>query len=571
MNYGVEILISAILIILILFVVGYIIRKKYYKEVDQLDSQKLELMNRPVAEEMAKVKQLNMTGETEEMFERWRSTWDDILTVRLPKVDEMIFASEEFADKYRFKQAKESNQQVKESLHEIEKDMDAILQELNEVVGSEEENRKEMTDVFKQYQENKKYLLAHRHLFGIAGEKLEELLKAVEVKINHYEELTDQGNYLQAREVVLVLTSEMEELGDKMEKVPDLLTECQSILPSQIDDLKSGYKEMTQQGFILEHLQLEKQIEELSQEIERCQESLQNAEITSVEKGLQGTKDKIETLYDLLEKEVYGKHYILQEIENVENTLEQLLEKNNDMNHETKIVQNSYQLQDKDLEIPKKLDKSFNQLVKRYEFLQAKLTDQMTPYSQLEEELKDIAEQLKIIKEDQTKFTERLHNLRKDELSAKESIHACQRKIKEIIRLVHNSHMPGLPSDCESLYERAKEQIENVYKSLNEKPLNMNLVQKYLDEAQDTVDHLYEKTEEYIETAQLAERVIQYANRYRRQSSELATNLEEAEQAFRSYEYMAALEQAATAVEKIEPGALKRIEEIYESEEYSRS
>ncbi len=256
----------------------------------------------------------------------------------------MIFASEEFADKYRFKQAKESNQQVKESLHEIEKDMDAILQELNEVVGSEEENRKEMTDVFKQYQENKKYLLAHRHLFGIAGEKLEELLKAVEVKINHYEELTDQGNYLQAREVVLVLTSEMEELGDKMEKVPDLLTECQSILPSQIDDLKSGYKEMTQQGFILEHLQLEKQIEELSQEIERCQESLQNAEITSVEKGLQGTKDKIETLYDydLLEKEVYGKHYILQEIENVENTLEQLLEKNNDMNHETKIVQNSF-------------------------------------------------------------------------------------------------------------------------------------------------------------------------------------------------------------------------------------
>ncbi len=56
MNYGVEILISAILIILVLFVVGYIIRKKYYKEVDQLDSQKLELMNRPIAEEMAKVK-----------------------------------------------------------------------------------------------------------------------------------------------------------------------------------------------------------------------------------------------------------------------------------------------------------------------------------------------------------------------------------------------------------------------------------------------------------------------------------------------------------------------------------
>ncbi|GIN72984.1 septation ring formation regulator EzrA [Bacillus sp. J14TS2] len=570
MNYGVEILISAILIILVLFVVGYIIRKKYYKEVDQLDSQKLELMNRPIAEEMAKVKQLNMTGETEEMFERWRSDWDDILTVRLPKVDEMIFASEEFADKYRFKQAKESNRKVRELLSVIEKDMDAILKELNEVVGSEEENRKEMTDVFKQYQENKKYLLAHRHLFGIAGEKLEVLLKSVEEKINHYQELTDQGNYLQAREIVLVLTSEMEELGAKMEKVPDLLTECQSILPSQVDDLKSGYKEMNQQGFILEHLQMEKQLEELSKQIDNYLNALQQAEVLPVEEGLQEVKDKIETLYDLLEKEVYGKHYILQEGEKVEDTLEQLLEKNNEMNHETKIVQNSYQLQEKELEIPKKVDKAFHQLVKRYELLQAKLTDQLTPYSQLEEELKDIDEQLKQVKQEQEKFTERLHNLRKDELDAKESAHACQRRIKEMIRLVHNSHMPGLPPDCESLYDRAEEQIGNVYTSLNEKPLNMSLVQKYLDEAKDTVDHLYEKTEEHIETAMLAERVIQYANRYRTQSSELAINLEEAEQAFRGYEYTAALEQAATAVEKIEPGALKRIEEIYESHEYSR-
>lgn len=414
------------MIILILFVVGYIIRKKYYKEVDQLDSQKLELMNRPIAEEMAKVKQLNMTGETEEMFEQWRNAWDDILTVRLPHVDELIFASEEFADKYRFKQAKESNLKVKELLNDIEKDMDAILKELNEVVGSEEENRKEMTDVFKQYQENKKYLLAHRHLFGIAGEKLDNLLKSVEAKIKHYEELTDQGNYLQAREVVLVLTSEMEELGERMEKIPDLLTECQSILPAQIDDLKSGYKEMSQQGFILEHLQMEKQIEELSKEIEHYLGFLKDAKVAAVEEGLQDIKDKIETLYDLLEKEVYGKHYIIQEVENVESTLEQLLEKNNAMNHEIKIVQNSYQLQDNDLKIPKKLDKTFNQLVKRYELLKAKLTDQMTPYSQLEEELKDIDEQLKNIKQDQEKFTERLHNLRKDELDAKENVYACQ-------------------------------------------------------------------------------------------------------------------------------------------------
>ncbi|MCJ7839711.1 septation ring formation regulator EzrA [Lederbergia sp. NSJ-179] len=571
MKYGVEILISAILIILILFVVGYIIRKRYYKEIDRLDSQKLELMNRPIAEEMAKVKQLNMTGETEEMFERWRDSWDDILNSQLPQVDEMIFAAEEFTDKYRFKQAKEESEKVSELLKNIEKEMDFILNELDELVGSEEKNRKEIAGLLEQYQESRKYLLAHRHLFGEAGEELEKLLESVGDKVKNYENLTDQGNYLQAREVVLALSTEMEQLVEKMEKVPDLLTECQTILPSQIDDIKDGYKEMTQQGFILDHLQMEKQIETLMNEIILYQEFLHKAEVKTVEEGIQVTKDKVETLYNLLEKEVYAKHYILQETEKAENMLEQLIDTSDEINHETQIVQNSYQLLDEDLEIPKKFDKTLSQMVKRYELLKAKLTDKMTAYSLLEEELKEIQEQLQKMKQEQQEFTERLHNLRKDELEAKESVYECQRKIKEIIRLVHNSYMPGLPADCDSLYDRAEEQIENVYKSLNEKPLNMKQVQKFLNEAKDTVDHLYEKTEEYIETAQLAERVIQYANRYRRQNPELAFNLKEAEQLFRNYEYMAALEQAATAVEKVEPGALKRIEEIYESNEYSHS
>ncbi len=57
MKYGVELVISAIVLIIILFVVGYFIRKKYYKEMDRLEARKEELMNRPVAEELAKLKQ----------------------------------------------------------------------------------------------------------------------------------------------------------------------------------------------------------------------------------------------------------------------------------------------------------------------------------------------------------------------------------------------------------------------------------------------------------------------------------------------------------------------------------
>ncbi|MBS4202574.1 septation ring formation regulator EzrA [Lederbergia citrea] len=566
MKYGVEIVIAAIVIILILFVVGYIMRKKYYQEVDQLEKRKLELMNRPVVEEMAKVKQLNMTGQTEEMFERWRQTWDDIIAVQLPNIDEMLFYAEEYTDKYRFKQAKETHERIEDMLTKINDQIDLLLKELTELVGSEEKNRIEIEGILEQYRKTKKTLLAHRHTYGLAADRLEQLQDTIGEKLANYKELTKDGNYLQAREVVLSLSIDMEQLASKMEKIPDLLTECQTMIPAQKNELADGYREMSKQGFVLEHLQIDKQLKQLEKELETYKQFLKDAEVEEVESGMYETKEKIEVLYDLLEKEVYAKHYVFQESEKAGFILDQLKDVNAEIEAETNIVQTSYQLFDNELEMPKSFEKSLSQLTSRYELLKAKITEETTAFTLLSEELKVIEEQLKVLQMEQNEFIERLQNLRKDELEVREKLAGLQRKINEIIRLVQKSRMPGLPGDFESLYDQAEEQIEDVYKSLNEKPLNMKSVQKYLYDATDTVEHLYTRTEEHIENATLAERVIQYGNRYRVRDPQLRANLEQAEQAFRNYEYKAALEQAATAVEAVEPGALQRIEEMLNEE-----
>ncbi|HEY4578466.1 MAG TPA: septation ring formation regulator EzrA, partial [Savagea sp.] len=52
----------------------------------------------------------------------------------------------------------------------------------------------------------------------------------------------------------------------------------------------------------------------------------------------------------------------------------------------------------------------------------------------------------------------------------------------------------------------------------------------------------------------------QYGNRYRLQNEELHTRLLEAEESFSQFRYAKALEEAGTAVEEAEPGAIKKIE-----------
>lgn len=563
MKYIVEIMISIILIILILYIVGFFLRKKLYQEVDRLDLIKVELMNRPIAEHLSKVKKLTMAGETEERFEYWRKKWDDILFVYFPNVEEYLFLAEEHIDKYQFKQARSKLNQVEELLQTIDSDMERIVEELEQLINIEEKNRTDMEELLNTYNQCKRDLLAQRHVFGIASDHLDQMITSIGENIQKFNELTTEGNYIEAKEIVEELAKKIHSLEDKMTKIPDLYTECHSIIPAELKELQAGYQEMVDQKYVLDHLHFEKRMEELKGNLDTYLEWLKAGEISDVEKGIQETKETIENLYDQLEKEVYAKQYVLQHLEATEIVLQDLEAINQEIQEETKTVLESYHLLEKELETPQKLDKNLKQAMNRFELLVAKTEEAVVPSSLLEEELKSIQEQLSTLEQEQKEFQELLQNLRKDEMEARAKMKELQRKINEIIRNVQQSHLPGLPDDVVALFDKAEEQMNEVMISLQEKPLNMKAVQHYLDGASDTINHLYTKAIEHLENAELAERVIQYANRYRRQDPVLAQNLDKAEELFRQYEYLAALEQAATAVEQVEPGALKRIEQLY--------
>ncbi|MFE8704170.1 septation ring formation regulator EzrA [Cytobacillus sp. FJAT-54145] len=562
-----EYIIGGLVIIIGLYIAGYFYKKKSYKEVDRLESWKMDIINRPVLEEMSKVKQLNMTGETELLFESWRNEWDDIVATQLPDVEEYLFDAEEYIDKYRFKKAKEVLGAIEEHLTDTEKKIKNLLDEINELVGSEEKNRVEIESLKEVYRESKKTLLAHRHSYGIAEAQLELELDEVIKQFQQYEERTENGDYLKAREVVLSIRSRLTEIAEKMEVIPNLLVECQSNLPSQIHDVKEGYREMVESGYLLEHVQLEKETGRLEKELETYLTHIRKLEIVDVQKGIEDVKESIDLLYELLEKEVLAKHFVTENEDKTRTLLENTKETNQAVKLEIQHIQQSYHIQEKELEDQNMLEKKITQLIKRYELLEHKVKSESTAHTLLSEEMNDIKSQLEAIQQDQQAFSEKLQMLRKDEMAAREKVKELTGKIAESIRLVTKSNVPGLPQDYKYLLEDAKEHIQNVKMKLEEKPLDISNVQKHLEIAVMTVEKVYETTIELLETVDLVEKVIQYGNRYRSRYSSVDKGLKEAELSFRGYDYNTALEQAATSIEEIEPGALKRIESLLKEKE----
>ncbi|MGM0843931.1 MAG: septation ring formation regulator EzrA [Bacillota bacterium] len=561
-----EFIIGGIILFIILFIIGFFIRRKYYHLVDRMESWKVDIMNRPILDELSKVKQLNMTGQTEELFEKWRKGWDDIVTADLPEVEERLFEAEEYIDKFRFGSAKEVLSRIEEILNQTEDKMERIHSEVEELVGSEEKNRLEIEELREDFRKSKKTLLAHRHSYGKAAYGLESKLDDMSERIENFNKLTEEGNYLEARELVLGLTADIQELVQKMESIPDLLTACQNSLPTQLHEVEAGYKEMEAQGYVLKHLGVNTEISRLREELAACLDSLEKLQTDKAADEVNRMKENVERLYDMLEKEVLAKHFVLKNEEQSSHLLETIKTMNKELKLETEFVQQGYHLKDEDLEIPVGLDKKINMLFKRFQQLQEKVVENESAYSYLSEELQDINQQLEQIKNEQTTFSEQLQALRKEEIEAKEKVAELKKKIGEASRMISKSNVPGLPTDYNALLEEAHKNIVEVVRALEEKPLNMPVIQRYLEKAVDTVEHFHKKTSDLIETVMLAEKVIQYGNRYRSRYGQVSQKLQKAESAFRSFDYREALEQAATAIEEVEPGAIKRIEGIVNEE-----
>ncbi|MBB6282656.1 septation ring formation regulator EzrA [Geobacillus subterraneus] len=545
---------------------NHMYRKQMYREIDRLEGWKIELMNRPVPDELAKVKQLNMTGETERLFEQWRQQWDEIVAVKLPNVEEQLFDAETLLDKYRYRQARKLLGQMEDGLRRLEEEVHQIIHEVNELIGSEEQNRAEIEELRAAHREAKKTLLAYRYTFGAAADLLDVRLSEAEKQFQSFVELTEAGNYLAARDVALLLKEELGRLTAMMEEIPLLLGECQTSLPAQLAELADGHQEMEQSGYILDHLHVERALEEKQEKIKQCLAMIGELRVEEAKQTVAELREEIDTLYDLLEKEVLAHRYVQTEMPRIGGMLKELAAEAKETGAEALFVQQSYHLPPGDLEKYRSIEKQLHQLQKRFLLIEERAAEAKTAYSLLREELEQLVGQIGMMKEEHEQFRVMLQTLRKDELIAREKLDDMRKQLSEALRLVQKSRLPGLPEPYALELAEARNSLQNVAARLDEKPLDMPSVDQALEEAKASVERLYERTIEMIEQAALAERTIQYGNRYRRRYPAVHKGLEEAEFLFRHYDYEEALRQAVATIESVEPGAFDRVQQLWQTD-----
>lgn len=544
---------AVVLIALIGFVYLTAIRKKHYKEIDKLESKKIDLMNMPVLVEIHNLKLLNNSGDTEEKIISWRETWEMYRKEEFPSIEHLLFEAEEATEKYRFKKSEEVCKIIAEKLNQFEESILAMIEKIRDLGGTASKNELFLINLKEQFKEQKRQLIVHNHVYGKSLSHLENEISVVADDFLDVEKEINNGNYYVAKEKLEDIQKKYDLLVEKSYLIPELTNDCRKKLPKFIEMTKQAFVEMKKQGLPLSHLLFLEEFNKMEKELKKNLEFLDEAKAFEVQKSTTEMNKRLTEMCDILSLEDEAQKFIHYKQEEIENFVREVTTQVKFLREETDKVSFNYQISEEDLLTCESLQSRMKTIRDKWNSVLEQLKKNQEPYSELRSQVEEIDIELQNISDGYQTYISKLNGMRKDEVTAQHKINEMKATFFEIYSKMKTSNLPGIPSIFTVLRNEASDAVIVVEEKMKEMKLDIPNINFSLEEAIKKTDVLAKYTYKLIEDMELAERLIQFGNRYRAQYPSLASALQEAEQKFRNFQYSEAREIASDAIEGVEP------------------
>ncbi|MCC9274534.1 MAG: septation ring formation regulator EzrA [Enterococcus aquimarinus] len=558
------IVIAIIAVVAVLYGVGFFMRRKNQEKLNDLEKRKEELFDLPVIEEVDEVKRMHLVGQSQNTFREWSQKWTDLSTASFAELESQIFEVENLNETFRFLKGQAAVKDAEETLVMMEEEVKAIRQGLKELRESEERNSLQVQQALDVYEELKKNLREEGATYGPAYAELQKQVKNIEIEFTQFVTLNTSGDPVEAREVLDEAEKNTYELQDLMKRIPVVYEELNKTFPAQLKEIEDGYKKLLEEKFKFPEENFENDIHRVARRIENSTADLAKVEVAAVEVANRDTAHEIDTLYTVMEREIDAKKYVLKNRQVIEEYINHSMKNNRQLLIEIDHTSQSYTLNRNELGRVRGFQTEIDELVRRHGAYLPQLESNEIPYSEIQGFYKDAYHILDDIENQQVEIDESLRELRKDEKVAQEKIEAFELQLRNLKRFVEKQRLPGLPGDYLEFFFITTDRVEELGKSLNKIRINIDEVNKLVAICEEELVILDTRTKELVDAAALTEQLMQYANRYRHSHPEVKAAIEHGLVLFNEeYRYQDALDEIATSLERVEPGAFTRLEGFY--------
>lgn len=563
-NWIIILVLVIVIIAAVLYLIGYFMRKKNQEQLDELEVRKEALFDLPVFEEIDDIKKMHLVGQSQNSFREWNQRWVELSTRSFAELESQIYEVENQNEIFRFMKAKKAVVEANETMTEMEAEVEVIRNGLKELRESEERNSLEVQKALDVYEELSKSLKDDKASFGPAYSEIQKQLRNVEIEFTQFVTLNTSGDPIEAREVLEDAERHTYELEDLMKRIPPMYEELNETFPDQLKEIEEGYNQLLADDYVFPEQNFAEEIQHAKKRVENSMADLEKTEIAAVEVANRDTATAIDALYEVMEREIEAKKYVVTNQKIIDDYISHSLKNNRQLMIELDHVSQSYTLNNNELGRSRGFQTEIEEIIRRQKDLEPRIKEHTVPYSEIQAFYKECYKILDDIENQQLEIDASLKELRKGEKVAQEKVDEYEFRLRSIKRYVEKQRLPGLSADYLEFFYVATDRIEDLSRALNKMRINMDEINRLCDLCEDDLELLDKKTKDLVNAAALTEQMMQYANRYRHTHENIRAALDKSMYLFSTeFRYQDALDEIGTALEAVEPGAFKRIEDFY--------
>ncbi|MCE0455162.1 MULTISPECIES: septation ring formation regulator EzrA [Staphylococcus] len=554
-------ILAIIIIVLIIVGIMFYLRSNKRKIVEEAEERKLKVQRLPFEENLKQLSELNLKGETRTKYDAFKRDTLDYTNNYLAPVEEKIHDAEIQLDKFQFSGAQSDIDDAHELMDKYETGYQQQVEDVNEIVSLHKENEQVYEKCKTNYREMKRDVLANRHQFGDAASPLEKRIESFEPELVQYEELKEEGNYVQAHNHIMGLNESMNEVQKYMDEIPELIREAQKELPGQFQDLKYGCRDLKMNGYDLDHVKIDGTLQSLKTELNFVEPMISRLELDNANDKLEQINDKLDEMYDLIEHEVKAKNEVEETKEQITDELFKAREMNYTLRTEIDYIRENYFINESDVHSIRQHENEIQNLVAVYDEILKEMAKSAVRYSEVKDNLEYLDDHVKVINENQEKLQNHLIQLREDEAEAEDNLLRIQSKKEEVYRRLLASNLTSVPERFIIMKNEIDHEVRETNDQFSERPIHVKQLKDKVAKIVIQMNTFEDEANDVLVNAVYAERLIQYGNRYRKDHNNVDKSLNEAERLFKNNRYKRSIEISEQALESVEPGITKYIED----------
>ncbi len=556
-------IVTIIIIIVVLTLINRQEKKKLKRQISELEKEKNMIISASILSELNKVEALVNNDEMKAKYADWQKRFTSIRDDDMPKITDTINEIDELFENGDYKELKNLIIKTDFELNSLKTKADFLLDEIKEITLSEEKNREIITKLKAEYRAIKSEYEEHDTDYAIVKVPIELQFENVDKLFGVFETMMEQNQYTEVGKIVKAIDDIIKNLKVVIDETRPIVSLGKTLIPQKITDIKNISNKMIKEGYNLDYLNIDFNIEEANKKI---QDVFQRLNVLNLEDSLFELKtmhDYFDSLYNDFDKEKISKRIYEDFSRSILLKVSKLEKINNELYKKMGDIRYSYDVNDDELTVVEEIKKEILEIRESYDKIVDVGRSHVLAYSKLAREMELINSRLIKSEEKLNVALRNLGSLKEDEQRAREQLEEIKNILFKTKEKVRSYKLPIVPKKYYVELGEAMEAINDMVKELESRPISIKALNIRVDTARDLVLKVYNNINETIKTAKMAEMAIVYGNRYRVVNREVDLGLIKAENLFYKGNFKNSLENAINAINIVEPGIHKRLLDEY--------